>query len=105
LQAKLDEFHVAGAEVLAISADPRDKLNEELAPKGITFPLLSDPDLRVIDAYGLRHPGGNPFGGDIARPAIFVLDSQGRIVWRALTDNWRVRPTAQQVLEEVRRAG
>ena len=53
--------------------------------------------LAVIDAWGLRHEGGNPFGGDISRPAVFVLDEDGRILWRAFTENWRVRPTPELI--------
>ncbi len=72
----------------------RDKL------EGIDYPLLADPDLAAIDAYGVRHPEG--MGHDIARPATFLVDRQGRVAWRDLTDNWRVRVRPERVLEQVK---
>ncbi len=89
--------------ILAISADHPDKLGEKLLPAGFTFPLLGDPGGEVIEAYGLRHPGGNPLGGDIARPALIFVDREGRVALRLLTENWRIRPTPEQILSEAKR--
>jgi hypothetical protein len=54
----------------------------------------------VIDRFGLRHRKGG-LDGDIARPAIFILDREGRVAWRELTDNWRVRARPDRLLEEL----
>ncbi len=59
---------------------------------------MADPTSEVIDAFGLRHVNGG-IGGDVARPATFVLDRDGRIAWRRVTDNWRVRPRPTELLE------
>lgn len=101
LQLRIDDFRVVGSEVVAVSVDPVER-NREVADRlGLEFPLLSDPDLAAIDAFGLRHPGGSPFsGGDISRPALFVL-RDGVVRWRHLTDNWRVRLRAEELLEVV----
>jgi len=69
---------------------------------GFTFPILSDTELAAIDAFGVRHPGGSIEGGDIARPADFVLDRDGRVVWRNIPDNWRVRTRPEEILERLR---
>jgi peroxiredoxin len=75
---------------------------EELA---LDFPLLADPELEAIDAFGLRHAGAGPGGSDIARPAIYVADG-GVLRWRTLTDNYRVRPRPEEILAVVaERAG
>jgi len=68
----------------------------------VDFPLLSDPGAEVIRRFGLLHASGGP-GGDIARPAVFVLDREGRVAWRDLTDNWRVRVRPTRILEELGR--
>jgi peroxiredoxin len=106
LQSRIEEIREAGAEVVAVSVDPLET-NAELATSlGLTVPLVSDPDLTAIDAFGVRHDVG---AGDdvqsIARPAVFVIDPEGRIVWRRLTDDWRVRVRPEQVLEVLRRPG
>lgn len=67
---------------------------------GLGFPILSDPDAATIRAWGLLHAGGG-IDGDIARPATFVLDGEGRVAWRSLTDNWRVRVRPEHLLEGV----
>lgn len=94
----MDELRENGIEVVAISADTPEELRTKVLSKGVTFPLLADPELTAIDAYGLRHPGGNPFGGDIARPAVFLIDEEGSIVAKLLPENWRVRPTPEVLL-------
>ncbi len=65
---------------------------------GLAFPILSDPDLRVIDAYGLRHQGGGPDGHDIARSASVLIDPDGIVRWVFVTRNVRVRPTPSLIL-------
>ncbi len=101
MQSRIDEIREAGGEVLAVSSEPAEKTHEALKSSGINYPLLADPDLSTIDAYGLRHAGASMEGGDIARPAAFVLDRQGRIVWRDFTDNWRIRVRPQRVLDQL----
>jgi peroxiredoxin len=64
----------------------------------LEFRVLSDPELTAIDAFGLRHAGGGPWG-DIARPAAYIVDRRGIVVWRDLTENWRVRPRPDDLLE------
>lgn len=69
----------------------------------LTYPLLSDPDAAMADALGLRHEGGHPMDGtDIARPARILLDRQGRILWSDISENYRVRPVPQAILEAVK---
>ena len=65
---------------------------------GVSFPLLSDPGLQLIDAYGVRHgQGRGRDAGNIARPAIFIV-RDGKVAWRTLTDNWRIRPGSDALL-------
>ncbi len=66
---------------------------------GLEFPILSDRDRETITAYGLLHPGASIDGGDIARPATLILDDDGRVRWRNLTENWRVRVRPDAVIE------
>ena len=100
MQTELAEFEARNMVVLGISASTEAELREKLLPQGITFPLLADPDLEAIDAYGLRHEAGNPMtGGSIARPAVVLIDESGKIVEAMLTENWRVRPTPELLFE------
>ena len=44
-------------------------------------------------------------GKAIARPGTFLVDEEGRILWRELTENWRVRLDPQRVLDALDQAG
>ena len=100
MQSRIEEIRSLDAEVLAISSDsPED--NQELAAK-LDFPILSDVELTVIDAFGLRHAGASIEGKDIARPGVFIIGRDGQIAWRDLTDNWRVRVRPETILEQLK---
>ena len=66
---------------------------------GFAFPLLSDADAAVIRRYDLLHRGAGPKNADIARPAEFLLDSNGIVRWVNLTENIAVRARPDQVLK------
>lgn len=82
-------------------ADDR-QTNAELARQAkLDYPILADPELHAVDAYGLRHPGGGPDGKDIAHSASVLIDGAGIVRWTMVTDNVRVRPTATDVLAAI----
>ncbi len=71
---------------------------------GYTFPLLSDPNTEIIRRYDLLHKGESPGGHDIARPAEFLVDRNGIVRWRNLTEDLRIRARPEQMLEAARAA-
>ena len=48
----LDALAAAGIAVVGLSPDKPDKLAKFRERDGLTFPLLSDPDKQVLEAYG-----------------------------------------------------
>lgn len=64
----------------------------------VDFPLLSDPDHKIIDVYGLRDPayeGQQVYG--IPHPAVYLIDKNGKVVWAKVESNYRERPTNQDI--------
>jgi peroxiredoxin 2/4 len=98
-QQRLPEFEARGIRVVGISVDPPEINRRQSEKLGYTFPLLSDPKMQIIRRYDVPHPGAGPKGADIARPAEFLLDSNGIVRWVNLTDNIAVRARPEQVLE------
>jgi peroxiredoxin len=98
-QERLPDFAARGINVVAISVDSQDINKRQSQRLGYTFPLLSDPDAKIIRRYEVLHPGAGPKGADIARPAEFLLDSDGIVRWVNLTDNIAVRARPEEVLE------
>lgn len=48
----LAELNTAGLDVIGISPDKPEKLTKFRDAEGLTFPLLSDPDKKVLTAWG-----------------------------------------------------
>ena len=101
MQSGIDEIHASGGEVLAISVDTVEENADLVKQMGLDFPVLSDPELKAIDAYDLRHKNAVVQGKDVARPGVFIIDGEGIIRWRDLTENYRVRVRPQQVIEQL----
>ena len=90
--------------LFAISVDPPDvskSFAEKIASDGkgaINFPLLSDPEHKIIDAYGLRDPayeGQKVYG--IPHPAVYVIDKQGKVAWARIESDYKQRPTNEEI--------
>ena len=98
-QHRLSEFDARGIRVVGISVDPPETSKRQSQKLGYTFPLLSDPEAKIIRRYDVLHPGAGPKKADIARPAEFLLDSNGIVRWVNLTGNIAVRARPEQVLQ------
>jgi len=90
--------------LIAISVDPPDvskNFAEKIASDGkgrVNFPILSDPDHKIIDAYGLRDPayeGQKVYG--IPHPAVYVIDKQGKVAWAKIESDYKQRPTNEEI--------
>ena len=76
----LSSLEAAGVAVLGISPDPPEKLVRFRDEEGLTFPLLSDPQRQVLEAYGAY--GAKSMYGKTVTGVIrstFVVDAEGRI--------------------------
>ena len=68
--------------------------------KHITFPLLSDPESKIIRAFGILNetvkPGTPQFG--IPYPGTFMVDAKGTVVSKYFEDDCRERISASAIL-------
>ena len=90
--------------MVGIGVDPPEINRRQSQKLGYAFPLLSDSKAEVIRRYDVLHPGAGPKGVDIARPAEFLLASNGVVRWLNLTENIAVRARPEQVLEALGQA-
>ncbi len=104
-QRRLSDFDARGIRIVGISVDPPEINRRQSQKRGYTFTLLSDPNAEVIRRYDVLHPGAGPKGGDIARPAEFLIDSNGMVRWVNLTENIAVRAGPEQVLDAFNQIG
>ena len=68
---------------------------------GASFPFLSDPEGELVDLFDIRHGGGRVDGADIAQSATFLLDGEGKVLWRRIARNYRQRPEPEEILAAV----
>lgn len=70
----------AGYTVLGVSPDPLDRLTAFAQDEGLTFPLLSDPDHEVLEAWGAwgeKTNYGRTYTGVIR--STVVVDPEGTV--------------------------
>jgi peroxiredoxin len=64
---------------------------------GIRYPVLADPEHRVAEAYEVY----NLLGDELAAPAVFVIGTDGRILWSQVVLDSSDGPDAQTILEHL----
>ena len=87
---------------MAVSVDTSEESARLAEGLGLEFPVLSDVQEEAIRTWGLAHENGKPGGGAISRPAVFLVESDGTISWRRLTDDYRVRLRPEEVFGALR---
>jgi hypothetical protein len=105
LQSNLERIRAEGLEIAAISYDSQAVLKNFAERRGITFPLLSDPDSKIIRDFGILNeqvPLGTPLYG-IPYPGTYLLDRSGRVTAKYFDDDYTQRYTSADIL--IRRFG
>lgn len=100
LQQNLDRFKQQGLGVAAISYDSPAILRSFADRQHITFPMLSDPDSKIIRAYGILNetvPVRDPTFG-IPYPGTYIVDAQGKVVVKHFEDDYKDRVSASDIL-------
>ncbi len=88
---------------VAISVDSQQDTRKLLAKAHYTFTFLSDPNTEAIRRYDILDKGAGMGGHDVARPAEFLVDRNGVVRWRNLTEDYRVRPRPEEMVAEAQK--
>lgn len=103
LKAIVEPLKARGFALAALSYDAPDVLATFQAKHALGYRLVSDPQSKVIDAFGLRDPaykeGTMPYG--VPRPAIFVIDSNGTIKASLAEEGYKTRPPSEAILSTI----
>ena len=65
----------------------------------ITFPLLSDPESKTIDAYHIRNEAAKGRAEGVPNPGTFVVDREGVIRAKLFLEGYRDRHTTEALVE------
>lgn len=96
---RMAELEKANASILAISVDSPFSLKEFKSKYNLNFTLLSDFNKEVIKAYGvvLQDLLGLR---ELAKRAVFILDSDGVVKYKWVSDDPKVEPNYDEVIEK-----
>jgi peroxiredoxin len=111
LVANYPEFVKRDAEVLVVFPGPAKHLQDfvqavrsQAGDAPVPFPLLLDEGYKAVDQLGIRAQGlPGPFPD--AKPATYILDKQGKVVFAYVGTNTADRPSLKAVLGQLDRLG
>ena len=102
IQKNLAAIRQCGAHVAAITIDPPELSQALAGVLKLEFPLLSDPESKVIDAYGVRNDQPDVHPG-VSNPAMFVIDRQGVVRFAKVSHDPAIRTSPELVVRELDR--
>jgi peroxiredoxin len=92
------------AQVIGISADTPFVQAEFARQNNLTFPLLSDFNHEAMRAFGVYDSSFLGVLDGIAKRSVFVLDRNGTVVYKWVSDNPGVEPPYEEVEAALRKA-
>ena len=101
LESQLEALRQRGLAVAALSYDSVAVLKDFATRRKITFPLLSDPESRVIREFGILNEADYPPGQlahGVPYPGSFVTDANGIVRSRFFEKTYQERRTAASLL-------
>ena len=104
------ELEIKNVQMVFISPQSH-KNSKKLAEKfNLKFHFLTDVDNKVAKSLNIEDVNGIPFGFQIlgyknntVLPTVIITNSNGRIIFADLTDNYRVRPEPQTFLKLIKK--
>jgi glutaredoxin-dependent peroxiredoxin len=105
LRDSLDSLRELGANVVGISVDGPFANKFFVQNRHLNFPVLSDYRREVIKKYGIVMKNLGPLEGyDAAKRSIFILDEEGKVIYRWVSDNPLVEPNYNEIKETLKNA-
>jgi peroxiredoxin len=95
------EIRSLGAEIVAIAVTSVFAQQAFARSLGVDFPLLSDWNRHTVRDYGVQYDVWRGHEG-IAKRSVFVIDRDGIIRYRWVTDDATVVPDYNEAIEALR---
>lgn len=90
-----ERFEAVGASVAAVVVDSVEQNRAMVEKLLLPFPILSDPDSKVITEWGLLNGAEH----DIAKPAIFGIRRDGSFSYSYVGVDYTDRPSDDELFE------
>ena len=89
---RLDGLSETGASLYGVSIDTPFALGEFAEQNGLNFPLISDSNKTLIDAYDVSMDFDALGIRNVAKRAVFVIDEDGTVAYAWVADDPGIEP-------------
>jgi peroxiredoxin len=93
-----------GAQVVAVVAQKAENVRRYIEETGLPFNILIDESRDVLRGYGVWHRVGLD-AWNIARPALFLVEPDGRITYSFVADRQHEFPSHDEIVNALRPPG
>ena len=101
MQSAIPRFEKQGLKFAAISYDSEEILKFFAGRVKVTYPLLADPDSRIIRAYNVLNAEATGMQKGFARPGYFFIDTSGVIREKFFEAKYRERLTGNGLIAKL----
>ncbi len=105
LDGMADDFKAAGVALLAVSADPKEKAETDVAEQGWRFPVgygLSQEQMRALGVYISEPRSPQETDRPFAEPGLFVVNPDGRVHILEISNAPFARPDLAGILNGIK---
>ncbi len=104
MRDSMEELQKYGAKVFGISTDSHHSHRVFKQQNSINYPLLSDWNRTVSKAYGVEYDRFGSFGlQGVTKRSVFLLDKDGIVRYKWVTEDPKVPPDHKRVLDEIKK--
>jgi glutaredoxin-dependent peroxiredoxin len=97
----MDEVRATGAQALAVAVTSVFAQQAFARHLGVGFPMISDWNREVVRAYGVQYDVWRGHRG-VAKRSVFVIDRDGTIRYRWVTDDATVLPDFDEAIRALK---
>jgi hypothetical protein len=97
----MPRFEKQGVKFAAISYDSVEILKFFADRRKIDYPLIADPDSKIIQAYGVLNPEATGMQKGFARPGYYFIDPNGIIREKFFEPKYRERLTGNSIISRL----
>ncbi len=109
-----------GASIIAVSPEKPESVSKTLAKTKVTFPILSDENLKIMKSYAVvftvdpgtveKYKGygidfnevnGDANGANLPVPAVYIINKDRKIVFRHFDNNYTKRASVAEIAEQL----
>lgn len=102
MQSEIGAINKTGIQVVAISYDSVDVLKKFGTDSKISYQLLSDPESKVINAYGVLNENARGRQEGIPYPGTFLVGQDGKVK-AFLPGTTRTRHSPNELIEATKK--